>query len=294
MGLCHSITHFQGEINFEVTQADYQHGQYSGSVLINNPTMDNTHHLYVNLIGIEQITTKGFTVSNQFLDINLMRRKLNGEAQLHIPFDQRIQWEPIYQNYYSIISDQTLSTIVYLECFLAKSSSATSLSSSIVPNTRQIQVVKTKKNRYDIKPISLNYEPKFAGFAPILQFNLEKNAYRIGEHLKGKLLVDNTRSQFALVKNQITILQIIDLLFKNDTKYKRLPPQTMIQQRLDNMHSEKRNLDIDIAISQSFNDACTYPGRLYKVNYVIQLEFMWEDQQTYVMSNEIVIYNEND
>ncbi|CAD8115113.1 unnamed protein product [Paramecium primaurelia] len=292
MGLCHSITQFQGEINFQVTNADYQHGHYSGSILISNPSLDNSHYINVNLIGIEQITTKGFTISNQFLDVNFMRRKLNGEAQLHIPFDQHIQWQPIYQNYYSIIADQTLSTIIYLECFLAKSSSASSLSSSVVPNTRQIHVVKTKKDRYDTKPISLNYEPKFAGFAPIIQFNLDKDVYRIGEHLKGILQIDNTKSQYSLVKNQITILQIIDLLIKNDTKYKRLPPQTMIQQRLDNMHSEKRTLDIDIVITQSFKDACSYPGKLYKVNYLIQLEFMWEDQQTHIMSNEIVINND--
>ncbi|CAD8126376.1 unnamed protein product [Paramecium sonneborni] len=294
MGLCHSNSKFQGQIHFEMTHADYQNGYYNGAVLIGNPNLENTQYVYVNLIGIEQITTKGFTVTNQFLDVNLIKLKLNGEPQLHIPFEKQIDWQPIYQNYYSIISDQTLSTIIYLECYLAKSSSASSLSNSVVPNTRQIYVVKTKKDRYDTKAISLIYEPKFAGFAPIIQFNLEKDVYRIGEHLKGKLIIDNTKSQYVLVKNQITILQIIDLLLKNDTKYKRLLPQSMIQQRLDNMHSEKRIIDIDISITQSFKDVCSYPGKLYKVNYVVQLEFMWEDQKTYTMSSDITIINEND
>lgn len=64
MGLCHSISQFRGEINFELTNANYLQGYYSGSVLINNPDLDNSHYINVNLIGIEQITTKGSTITN--------------------------------------------------------------------------------------------------------------------------------------------------------------------------------------------------------------------------------------
>lgn len=43
----------------------------------------------------------------------------------------------------------------------------------------------------------------------------------------------------------------------------------MHQQKLDNVNSEKKLLIIDVAISESYLDAWSYNGELYKIKYYL-------------------------
>ncbi len=64
----------------------------------------------------------------------------------------------------------------------------------------------------------MNLEPNLVEFSPkinlqynYIKYRIDKNQYKIGDSLKGLLNIDNSKYNYDIVKNHLTIFKVVEI-----------------------------------------------------------------------------------